>query len=380
MPIDYPTLRVIWWLLLGTLLTGIAVMDGFDLGIGILLHRVAKTNSERRVVINSIGPVWEGNQVWLILGGGAIFAAWPLLYAVSFSGFYLPMFIILLGLILRPVGFKFRSKVEHTHWRNFWDGCLFIGGFLPALIFGVAIGNVLQGAPFYFDQTLRVFYLGSFWQLLNPFALICGLVSIAMMTMHGGVFLCIKTMGAIQKRARNYTYYCAILTIILFTIAGYFVKFKILGYILTSPPSSSGPSNPLFKQVIMQIGAWDQNYQRFPITRFIPITGLLSASCVIVLVFLNKYRCAWLCSALTIACLIATVGASMFPFIMPSSIQPNMSLLVWDASSSQTTLFIMLIASAVFLPIIILYTSWVYYVLRGKVTHEHIEANSHNSY
>lgn len=380
MLIDYPTLRIIWWLLLGILLTGIAVMDGFDLGIGMLLHRVAKTNSERRVAINTIGPVWEGNQVWLILGGGAIFAAWPLLYAVSFSGLYLPMFIILLGLILRPVGFKYRSKIEHTHWRSFWDICLFIGGFFPALIFGVAIGNVLQGVPFYFDQTLRVFYVGSFWQLLNPFALICGLVSIAMMIMHGSVFLCIKTVGPVQERARKYTFYSAILTIALFTIAGYLIKYKISGYILTSLPSPSAPSNPLFKQVTVQIGAWIHNYQQFSVTRCVPITALLSAICVILLAYFKKFRCAWFCSALTIACLIATVGASMFPFILPSSINPNMSLLVWDASSSQTTLFIMLIVSAVFLPIIILYTSWIYYVLRGKVTYEHIEANSHSNY
>lgn len=380
MLIDYPTLRFIWWILLGTLLVGFAIMDGFDLGIGILLHQVAKTNNERRVVLNTIGPVWEGNQVWLVLGGGAIFAAWPLLYAVSFSGFYLPMFIILLGLILRPVGFKYRSKIEHTHWRRFWDLCLFIGGLLPALIFGVAIGNVLQGVPFYFDLTLRTFYLGTFWQLLNPFALICGLVSVTMMIQHGAVFLCIKTTGLVQKRAKKYAYYSAGLTILLFTVAGYLIAYKIPGYQLLSLPHPSAPSNPLYKQVVMQAGAWLNNYRQFPITRCIPIIGLLSPVLVMLLISIKKYRCAWLGSALTIASLIGTVGCSMFPFILPSSLKPNMSLLVWDASSSQTTLFIMLIASAVFLPIIMLYTSWIYYVLRGKVTPLYIEQNSHSTY
>ncbi len=217
--IDYEILRVIWWLLLGTLLVGFAVMDGFDLGIGMLLHRVAKTNDERRVVLNTIGPIWEGNQIWLVLGGGAIFAAWPALYALSFSGFYFALLLVLFGLILRPVGFKYRSKIESTPWRSAWDFALFVGGLVPALVFGVAMGNVLQGAPFYFDDTFRSFYDGNFFGLLNPFALLCGLVSIAMLLMHGAIFLCIKTEGLIQVRARNYARLATVLTIVLFALA-----------------------------------------------------------------------------------------------------------------------------------------------------------------
>lgn len=189
MPLDYETLRIIWWVLLGTLLIGFAVMDGFDLGVAIWLPWLAKTDIDRRVLINSIAPTWEGNQVWFILGGGAIFAAWPALYALSFSGFYLAMLIVLLALILRPVGFKYRSKLPNAAWRSFWDKALFIGGFVPALIFGVAIGNVLQGVPFHFDESLRVFYTGTFLQLLNPFALLCGLVSVVMLAMHGAFSL-----------------------------------------------------------------------------------------------------------------------------------------------------------------------------------------------
>ncbi len=187
--LDFATLRVIWWLLLGVLLIGFAVMDGFDLGVGILLPFVARTDGERRVAINSVGPVWEGNQVWLILGAGAIFAAWPAIYAVAFSGFYLAMFVVLCSLILRPVGFKYRSKLEGTRWRAFWDWMLFVGGFVPALIFGVAVGNALLGAPFVFDETLRMTYHGGFFDLLSPFALLSGLVSVAMLAMHGGTYL-----------------------------------------------------------------------------------------------------------------------------------------------------------------------------------------------
>ena len=153
--IGFDVLRVIWWLLLGVLLTGFALTDGFDMGVGALIPFVGKSDAERRVAINTVGPVWEGNQVWFILGGGAIFAAWPPLYAVSFSGFYLAMFVILAALILRPVGFKYRSKRDSATWRNAWDWALFVGGAVPALIFGVAMGNVLQGVPFHFNAEAR---------------------------------------------------------------------------------------------------------------------------------------------------------------------------------------------------------------------------------
>ena len=173
-PIDYETLRIIWWALLGILLIGFAIMDGFDLGTAILLPFMGRTDLERRMLINSVGPVWEGNQVWFILGGGAAFAAWPPLYAISFSGFYLAMLLVLLALILRPVAIKFRSKIDDDTWRTVCDIALFISGIVPALIFGVAFGNLLLGVPFHLDDELRAHYTGSFFGLLNPFALLCG--------------------------------------------------------------------------------------------------------------------------------------------------------------------------------------------------------------
>ncbi len=195
-PLDYETLRVLWWLLLGTLLIGFTLFDGYDLGVGALLPFVARKDEERRVLINLVGPTWEGNQVWLILGGGAIFAAWPALYAVSFSGFYLAMIAILLALILRPVGFKFRGKIKNPTWRSVWDWALFIGGSVPALIFGVAVGNVLRGVPFSLDDTLRPSYSGGFFGLLTPFPLVCGLVSLAMCATHGAVVIAMRTTGS----------------------------------------------------------------------------------------------------------------------------------------------------------------------------------------
>ena len=191
--ISYDVLRVIWWLLLGILLVGFAVTDGFDLGAAALLRATGKTDVERRVVINTIGPVWEGNQVWLILGGGAIFAAWPMLYAISFSGFYLAMFAVLVCLIVRPVAFKFRSKRDSATWRNTWDWLLTLSGWGAALVFGVAVGNVLLGVPFRLTDDLRMFWEGGFFDLFTPFALLCGLVSLCMLLMHGAVWLVFKT-------------------------------------------------------------------------------------------------------------------------------------------------------------------------------------------
>ena len=266
-PLDYATLRLIWWLLLGLLLIGFAVMDGFDLGVGTLLPAVARTDAERRLVLNVIGPVWEGNQVWLIVGAGVIFAAFPALYALSFSGFYLAMCLILLALILRPVGFKFRSKVEDRRWRAVWDWALFVGGFVPALVFGVAMGNVLLGAPFQFDaETLRITYSGGFFALLTPFALLCGLVSVAMLVAHGAAMLVIKTDGDVSMRARRLGSLAALATAVLFVLAGVWVATSIQGYSIVGVLDPAGVSNPLAKQVIRAPGAWMSNYRAMPWT------------------------------------------------------------------------------------------------------------------
>lgn len=370
MILEYETLRVIWWILLGVLLIGFAIMDGFDLGVAMWLPWFAKTDTERRILINTVGPTWEGNQVWFILGGGAIFAAWPDLYALSFSGFYLAMLVVLLSLILRPVGFKYRSKLDNPLWRSTWDWLLFIGGFVPALIFGVAVGNVLQGVPFYYDDSLRVMYTGTFFQLLNPYALCCGLVSVVMLAMHGAFFIQIKTEGVLQQKARKSARYAALLMTLLFIMMGFWTNF-IEGYVLHNVMSHDGPSNPLHKEVSIQIGAWFTNYREVPISLLVPFLSIICAWLAILLA--NKAVIAFILSSLSIGSLIATVGVSMFPFILPSSTHPKYSLMVWDSSSSQTTLFIMLVATVIFLPIVLAYTAWVYRVLRGKVNEKTIK-------
>ncbi|MCZ7863576.1 cytochrome d ubiquinol oxidase subunit II [Agrobacterium salinitolerans] len=379
--IDYEILRVIWWLLLGVVLIGFAVTGGFDLGTGALLPFVAKTDIERRVVINSIGPVWEGNQVWLILGGGAIFAAWPPLYAVSFSGFYLAMFATLFALILRPVGFKYRSKRESTAWRSAWDWALFIGGFVPALIFGVAIGNVLQGVPFHLNDDLRIFYDGTtLFELLNPYAILCGLVSVAMLVMHGAAWLVLKTDGPVAARARGFGSIAALATTVLFALGGVFLWLGIDGYRFTSEVVTDGPSNPLSKTVEVAGGVWFANYAAHPWMMLAPALGLVFPLVAFVLLRACREVLALLSSSLAIFGVISTVGLTMFPFILPSSVDPKSSLTVWDASSSHMTLFIMLVVALIFIPIIVAYTSWVYRVLWGKVDEKAIRDDSGHAY
>jgi cytochrome bd ubiquinol oxidase subunit II len=380
-PLDYEILRLIWWLLLGVLLIGFAIMDGFDLGVAILLPFVARNDTERRLTINSIGPFWDGNQVWLILGGGAIFAAWPPVYAASFSGFYLAMFLVLAALILRPVGFEFRNKVPNPRWRTFWDYALFAGGLAPSVVFGVAFGNLLQGVPFHIDGDLRIFYDGSgLFELLNPFGLLCGLVSAAMLAGHGAIYLTLKTEGALQARARRAAQILPLATIVLFALAGLWVAWGIDGYLITSRITADGPSNPLLKTVTRQSGQWFANYQVHPWMVAAPVIGFLGSLCASLLSFARKPGLAFIASALGIFGVIATAGVSMFPFLMPSNIAPAASLTVWDASSSRLTLFVMLLATLVFLPIVLIYTSIAFRALRGIVTASFVEKNSGTLY
>ncbi|MDG4892975.1 cytochrome d ubiquinol oxidase subunit II [Mesorhizobium sp. WSM4976] len=378
---EYETLRVIWWILLGVLLIGFAATDGFDMGVGALLPFVAKTDAERRVAINTVGPVWEGNQVWFILGGGAIFAAWPALYAVSFSGFYLAMFLVLLALIMRPVGFKYRSKRPDSAWRTRWDWALFVGGAVPALIFGVAVGNTLQGVPFHFTPDLRPVYEGSLFGLLNPLALYCGLVSLAMLVTHGAAWLTFKTEGMVAKRASAIGTRSAIVTAVLFAGGGVLVWLGLLGgYRVTSQIVWDGPSNPLVKTVVADRGAWLANFHAHPLLWIVPALGVASPLLAAVGFKARFEGWTFIASKLGVVTIIATVGLAMFPILLPSSSNPSHSLAVFDASSSRATLRNMLIATVIFMPLVLAYTAWVYRVLWGKVGEKSIEKAGSSAY
>ncbi|MGN6671048.1 MAG: cytochrome d ubiquinol oxidase subunit II [Candidatus Nucleicultricaceae bacterium] len=376
--LDYEILRLIWWAILGVLLIGFAILDGFDLGVGMLLPVIGRKDVERRIMINTVGPVWEGNQVWLILGAGASFAAWPYLYAISFSGFYVAIFLALFGVILRPVGFKFRSKIENPTWRSFWDMMLFLGGFVPSLVFGVAFGNLFLGVPYHFSDELRIVYTGSFFDLFHPFALLTGLLSVVMFVFQGSNYLAVKTEAPLADRASIISFCSGFIFLILITLGGWMV-YSMDGFALEHFEGVSGPSNPLHKTVMVVSGQWLHNFDKHTILWGVVGAVYLSIALALVVQKLKKPVLAFIFSSLSIASTLTMAGLSLYPFLMPSSINPNHSLTVWDASSSERTLKIMLLAVVVFLPFVLAYTAWIYRVMRGKVTSADIEANS-NAY
>lgn len=358
--LDYDTLRLIWWALLGILLIGFAVLDGFDLGVAMLLPFVAKSDTQRRVMLNTVGPVWEGNQVWFILGGGAVFAAWPLLYATAFSGFYFAMLLVLAALIIRPVGFDYRSKLPHKRWRSTWDWALCVGGIVPSLVFGVAFGNLFEGVPFRYDDFMRLDYAGNLFGLLNPFALLCGIISLLMLATHGATWLMLKTEGKIAERARKVASWFPLALVLLLALAAWWGT-RLDGFVYDGGAISRSA------------GAWWQVYARVPAAWAPFLLALLLPLVVALFSRLKWDGLAFIASSLTVVSIIANAGLALFPFLLPSSLDPASSLTVWNASSSHLTLFIMLIAVVIFLPLIGGYTMWAYHVLRGKVTEADIK-------
>jgi cytochrome d ubiquinol oxidase subunit II len=378
--LDYEVLKLVWWLFVGALLIGFAVMDGHDMGVGTLLPFAGRNDVERRVIINTVGPHWDGNQVWFITAGGAIFAAWPFVYAAAFSGFYWAMLAVLWALFFRPVGFDYRSKIADPTWRRAWDWGLFVGGAVPPLIFGVAFGNLLQGVPFHFDDSLRPVYTGSFWQLLNPFALLTGVVSTAMITFHGGNYLMLRTEGAIAERARLASLVFGALLIATFALAGAWVVQGIGGYVITGGADPAAASNPLAKTVEVAAGAWLANFARWPLAWLVPAAGFAGAIVGLLAAWLRRPLAAFVASSVAMAGVIGTAAVAMFPFVMPSSTDPRSSLTAWDATSSHFTLTLMFWATLIFLPLVIVYTSWAYRVMRGKVTAAYIRENEKSAY
>ena len=328
LPLDYPTLRIIWWGLMGVLLIGFALTDGFDLGVASLLPFIARNDSERRMVINTIAPTWEGNQVWFILGGGAIFAAWPFVYAVSFSGFYLAMFAVLASLILRPVAFKYRSKWPGSTWRSAWDWALFVGGFVPTLVFGVAVGNVLQGIPFHLDSDLRTTYTGGFFGLFTPFTLLCGLLSVSMIVLHGAAWLVMKAeTGPVRDRARRIGTAAGIASLVLFAAGYAFVAFGEMGFRVAGAIAMDGPSNPLHTASVAAAGAWLDNFTVHPWMWAAPALGFAGAAMALLGVKAGREWPAFTGSSLSAArdhCNRGAVDVSVHPAQLDrSEIEPN---------------------------------------------------------
>ena len=329
-------LNTLWFILLGILLTGYAILDGFDLGVGIL-HLAVKKDEERRLLMNSIGPLWDGNEVWLVTFGGALFAAFPVAYATVFSGFYTPFMALLFALIFRAVSMEFRSKNESRLWRGFWDGSFFLASTGATFLFGVAVGNAMRGMPIGADGEFQ----GRFLDLLHPYALLVGLFVVATFAMHGAIYLYLKTEGELQQRIHGWMWhgFGVFLVLYLFTTI----------VTLTSVPLAM------------------RNFQQQPWAWGIVALSVLAIGNIPRAIYLNRPGYAFASSCATIAALTGLFGVALFPELVHSSLDPSWSLTIYNAASSKKTLAIMCLIAGLGLPFVLAYTGVVYWVFRGKV-------------
>lgn len=377
---DYETIRLIWWLLIGVVGIAFAITEGFDFGTCTLLPILGKSDLERRIIINSVGATWEGNQVWLVLLGGAMFAIWPSVYATLFSGLYVAMLLVLFALFFRPAGFDYRSKIEDPRWRSTWDWCLFLGGTLPPVLLGVLVGNLILGLPFHFDQDLRSFYHGSFWDLLSPFALLCGIAGLLLTTFHGALFLKWRSEGIIHQRSITAI---NILGLLLITVLSILILWVFLGIDrpeITRMADTNAPSNPLNKTVIANGASWWQHFLNYPWMWLAPLVAFAGFILAWLLGKGSSRMAAFWFSSLGIAGIALTVGFGLFPFLLISTTDPSSSLTLWDASSSQDTLVLVFWITLIFLPIVLTYTRFVYKVIWGSITENTVIKNDHTLY
>ncbi|NTV26391.1 MAG: cytochrome d ubiquinol oxidase subunit II [Chlorobiaceae bacterium] len=330
-------LQTIWFILVTVLFIGFFVLEGFDFGVGILLPFMGSEDNDRRTVINTIGPFWDGNEVWLITAGGAMFAAFPEWYATLFSGFYPALLLMLVALIARGVAFEFRSKHDNRTWRSFWDWCIFAGSAILALLWGVALSNFIRGVPI--DSSMQ--YAGGFIDLLNPYALSCGLASLFIFTLHGAVFLTLKTTGELHDRAMGLARKLwAPATILSMIFAGY-------TYVATD----------LFQRLGVNPGA-------------IPIFSVLALLSVIVMLKKNASGWAFAMTAVAIAFSTITIFLGLYPRVLVSSLNPDWSLTIYNASSSPYTLGIMTTVALVFVPLVLIYQGWSYWIFRQRLARD----------
>ncbi|WP_234497686.1 cytochrome d ubiquinol oxidase subunit II [Vibrio maritimus] len=376
---DYETLRLFTWAIVGILIIGFAIADGFDMGVAALLPMLGKTNVERRVMVNSIAPHWDGNQVWLITAGGAIFAIWPAVYATAFSGFYLALVLVLAALWLRPIGMDYRNKIDDPKWRMACDIALTISGFVPPLVFGVGFGNLFVGLPFELNELLMISYKGGFWSLFTPLPILCGVVAVAMTLLQGATFLQLKTTGDIRQRAQSTAVWTACLAIAAFIGGGLLASHQD-GYIIQGILDHNGLSNPIGKDVNLVENGMLHNYVEHPALFIIPAFGSLMLLTAAVLSMVKRAGLAFMSSSLAIFSIILTAGVALFPMIIPSSLVPEHSLTLWDATSSYKTLSIISIIAIIVVPVILGYTTWCYYKMFGRIDNKFIEENSTSLY
>ena len=380
MPFDYDTFKLLWWCIIGLLAAAFALTEGFGLGIGMLLPFAGRDDEQRRIILNTYGPVAEGNQTWLVATAGCVFAVWPPVYAVALASLYALLMPALFALLLRPVALHYRSKRPAAAWRAGWDGCLCAASLLATLAFGAAIGNLAQGLPFRFDGAMRMESAGSLQTLLTPGAALGGGLGVSLLTMHGAAWLQLKAQGDIARRARAWAMAAALLSALLAAGAGLWLGYGIDGYRIIVMPDTSLAFLPPLKMVERAAGAWLDNYRRWPLTLTLPAGAFGSLALVMWFSARRRALPALLASGAAVASMLAATAAAMFPFLLPSSLAPNDSLTVWDAAASHNSLAVMFWATAILLPLVAAYSIWVYRVLRGKVTAAWLREHEHSAY
>lgn len=380
--IDYTVLQVLWWMILGSILVVYAATAGFDVGVTTLMP-FFKNEEERRVILNTSAPTWDGNLTWIVFAGGGIFVVWPVVYSTAFSGLYAGMLLILFPLFLRAPGYEYRNKLPSMKWKRFWDFGLFISGILPVFVFGVATGNCFVGFPFHFDPiSLRMFYTGNLFDLFNPLGILAGLVSVAMVLFHGSTFLQRRTEGNICDKARIVTFSSGVVLLILFSVAGLLIVLYAPGYQLIDSPIN--PTSHLLENVVVRApGSWFASFMYYPWKGFGPVFAYIGILVSMVATYFKSRNLAFWSSAVAIAGIVATSGFTLFPFIMPSSTNPNESLTIWNATSSQYALNMMLYVGTVLLAIIAAYKIFAYHSIWGRkgiLTVEDLRKDEHTFY
>ncbi len=380
--IDYEVLQVVWWMVIGVVLVVYASTAGFDAGVTMYMPFL-RNETDRRVILNTSAPTWDGNLTWIVFAGGALFVVWPPVYSTAFSGMYAAMLFILFSLFLRPPAYEYRSKIDSHRWRRTCDWALFISGIVPVFFFGVVLGNCFVGFPFYFEpHTMRIFYTGNILGLLNPMGLLGGAVSVLMVLMHGSVFLQRRTEGHLRQLARNVHSITAALLLVAFTATGLLLVYKIKGFTLISTPTDP-TSHPLLNVVTQDIGAWINSYKHYPWKFFPPLIAYAGVFESLWAAHYGWYTTAFWASCFAIGGMVGTAGFTLFPFIMPSRIRPDQSMTVWNATSSQYALTVMLYVGVVLLIIILGYKIFAYNTIWGKkstLTRDDVEKNSHTFY
>lgn len=363
--LDYAFLKIFWWVLIGLVLIIYATTAGYDSGITIIMPFLKK-EKDRQVVINTSAPVWDGNMTWIVFAGGGLFVIWPVVYATAFSGFYAAMLCILWTTFFRPTGFDYRSKINSHAWRRFWDFGLFISGAFPVWIFGVILGNCFLGFPFHFDSfTFRDTYAGGFNGLMTGFGILAGFVSLLMIIMHGAAYMQRRTEGHLRELGHKLFYFFAIWTLITFSIAGFMVAFSINGYtLISSPPNAT--LYPMNNVVSRGVGVWIDSYVNYPWKYYAPVIAYLSLFCSLWTNYLRWVVSTFWLSAVAVGGIITTAGATLFPFIMPSSTNPDQSLTVWNSTSSQYALDIMFYIGIALLVVIFCYKLFAFHTIWSK--------------